>query len=248
MLIMPDTSPRGDEVPNDDAYDLGQGAGFYLNATQAPRRQHFRMYDYLNEELPTLIASNFKVSDRQAIMGHSMGGHGALVLALRNPHRFASVSAFAPIVNPAAVPWGVKAFSAYLGEDREQWRQYDSCLLMAASPAQLPILIDQGDSDQFLADQLQPEQLEAVAQQANWPLTLRIQPGYDHSYFLSPLLWKITCASMRSICWHKKRALLLVRARSALQGGHGRPFTFSEVVIHRRSSGGHLRYSRNHRG
>ncbi|MDU5192495.1 S-formylglutathione hydrolase [Mixta calida] len=183
VLIMPDTSPRGDEVPNDDAYDLGQGAGFYLNATQAPWRQHFRMYDYLNEELPTLIASNFKVSDRQAIMGHSMGGHGALVLALRNPHRFASVSAFAPIVNPAAVPWGVKAFSAYLGEDREQWRQYDSCLLMAASPAQLPILIDQGDSDQFLADQLQPEQLEAVAQQANWPLTLRIQPGYDHSYF-----------------------------------------------------------------
>ena len=160
------------------------------------------MYDYLNEELPTLIASNFKVSDRQAIMGHSMGGHGALVLALRNPHRFASVSAFAPIVNPAAVPWGVKAFSAYLGEDREQWRQYDSCLLMAASPAQLPILIDQGDSDQFLADQLQPEQLEAVAQQANWPLTLRIQPGYDHSYFLSPLCGRspaLPCAASAGI-------------------------------------------------
>ncbi|MFC0141998.1 S-formylglutathione hydrolase [Erwinia mallotivora] len=183
VLVMPDTSPRGEGVADNEGYDLGQGAGFYLNATQMPWKTHYRMYDYLHEELPALIAGNFHVSDRQAIMGHSMGGHGALALALRNPQQFTSVSAFAPIVNPAEVPWGQKAFRAYLGEDAEQWRQYDSCWLMQQTSARLPMLIDQGDSDQFLADQLRPELLETIAGEKAYPLTVRIQPGYGHSYF-----------------------------------------------------------------
>lgn len=183
VLVMPDTSPRGEVVPNDEAYDLGQGAGFYLNATQAPWDAHFRMYDYLTEELPALIAGNFNVSERQAIMGHSMGGHGALMLALRNPQRFVSASAFAPIVNPSQVPWGEKAFTAYLGEDRSLWEAWDSCSLLQQATQPLPMLLDQGDSDQFLADQLRPERLEAIAQEKGYPLTVRIQPGYDHSYY-----------------------------------------------------------------
>ena len=141
------------------------------------------MFDYLSEELPALVADNFNVSDRQSVMGHSMGGHGALVLALRLGGRFASASAFAPIVNPAEVPWGQKAFTAYLGEDRQTWREWDSCLLMRDVDQRLPILIDQGDSDQFLADQLRPDRLEAVAREQGFPLELRVQPGYDHSYF-----------------------------------------------------------------
>ncbi|WP_313667973.1 S-formylglutathione hydrolase [Atlantibacter sp.] len=185
VLVMPDTSPRGDEVADADGYDLGKGAGFYLNATQAPWAAHYRMYDYLRDELPALIQSHFNVSGRCAISGHSMGGHGALIMALKNPGRFTSVSAFAPIVNPVRVPWGQKAFSAYLGEDQSQWAAWDSCALMAQASAeqQLPTLVDQGDNDQFLADQLQPAQLAEVARQTGWPLTLRIQPGYDHSYF-----------------------------------------------------------------
>lgn len=183
VLVMPDTSPRGDAVADDESYDLGQGAGFYLNATQAPWNTHFRMYDYISDELPALIADNFHISDRQAIMGHSMGGHGAIMLALRNPDKYASASAFAPIVNPAEVPWGQKAFSAYLGDDRQAWCEYDSCWLMRQTTHQLPVLIDQGDSDQFLADQLHPERLEAIAQEKAFPLNVRIQPGYDHSYF-----------------------------------------------------------------
>ena len=186
VLVMPDTSPRGDDVPNDENYDLGQGAGFYLNATRAPWNAHFRMYDYVIDELPQIIAGHFSVSDKQSICGHSMGGHGALVLALRNPQRFRSVSAFAPIVNPCQVPWGRKAFSAYLGDDENQWLQYDSCHLLNALPKDqqpFPILIDQGDDDQFLADQLQPAKLVELARQQGWPLQIRIQPGYDHSYF-----------------------------------------------------------------
>ncbi|WP_034915967.1 MULTISPECIES: S-formylglutathione hydrolase [Erwinia] len=183
VLVMPDTSPRGEGVANDEGYDLGQGAGFYLNATRAPWAAHFHMYDYLSEELPTLIADNFHVSERQAIMGHSMGGHGALMLALRAPERFVSASAFAPIVNPADVPWGRKAFSAYLGDSVETWLPYDSCWLMRQAKAAVPMLIDQGDSDQFLADQLHPERLEEIAREKGFPLTVRIQPGYDHSYF-----------------------------------------------------------------
>lgn len=185
VLVMPDTSPRGDQVANDDGYDLGQGAGFYLNATQQPWASHFRMYDYLRDELPALIQSQFNVSDRCAISGHSMGGHGALIMALKNPGKYTSISAFAPIVNPCRIPWGEKAFSAYLGEDKSLWAEWDSCALMLASRPEdaIPTLIDQGDNDQFLADQLQPAVLAETARQTAWPMTLRIQPGYDHSYY-----------------------------------------------------------------
>ena len=184
-LVMPDTSPRGDDVADDAGYDLGKGAGFYLNATQAPWAAHFRMYDYLRDELPQLINNQFQVADRCAISGHSMGGHGALIMALKNPGRFTSVSAFAPIVNPCKVPWGQKAFSAYLGDDEATWQEWDSCALMQASQAgdAIPTLIDQGDADQFLGTQLQPAVLAEAARQKQWPLSLRIQPGYDHSYY-----------------------------------------------------------------
>ncbi|EOA4337553.1 S-formylglutathione hydrolase [Klebsiella aerogenes] len=184
-LVMPDTSPRGDDVADDAGYDLGKGAGFYLNATQAPWAAHFRMYDYLRDKLPQLINNQFQVADRCAISGHSMGGHGALIMALKNPGRFTSVSAFAPIVNPCKVPWGQKAFSAYLGDDEATWQEWDSCALMQASQAgdAIPTLIDQGDADQFLGTQLQPAVLAEAARQKQWPLSLRIQPGYDHSYY-----------------------------------------------------------------
>ncbi|HEY4435411.1 MAG TPA: S-formylglutathione hydrolase [Lelliottia sp.] len=184
-LVMPDTSPRGDDVADDAGYDLGKGAGFYLNATQEPWASHYRMYDYIRDELPTLIKAQFAVSDRAAISGHSMGGHGALILALKNPGTFTSVSAFAPIVNPTQVPWGQKAFSNYLGNDESTWQEWDSCALMQASQSQdaIPTLIDQGDADQFLANQLQPAVLAEVARQKSWPLTLRIQEGHDHSYY-----------------------------------------------------------------
>lgn len=184
-LVMPDTSPRGDDVADAEGYDLGKGAGFYLNASEAPWASHYRMYDYLRDELPGVIAENFRVADRCSISGHSMGGHGALIMALKNPGRFRSVSAFAPIVNPAAVPWGKKAFTAYLGEDENLWREWDSCALMEnAAPEQaIPTLIDQGDSDPFFGEQLQPERLDEAAREAGWPLTLRMQPGYDHSYW-----------------------------------------------------------------
>ncbi|ATG01814.1 carboxylesterase [Lelliottia amnigena] len=184
-LVMPDTSPRGDDVADDAGYDLGKGAGFYLNATQQPWASHYRMYDYIRNELPALIAAEFDVGDRCAISGHSMGGHGALIMALKNPGMFTSVSAFAPIVNPTQVPWGQKAFSHYLGEDTDKWQEWDSCALMQASQPgdAIPTLIDQGDADQFLANQLQPAVLAEVARQKAWPLTLRIQPGHDHSYY-----------------------------------------------------------------
>ncbi|WP_052285150.1 S-formylglutathione hydrolase [Kluyvera genomosp. 1] len=185
VLVMPDTSPRGEDVANDAGYDLGQGAGFYLNATQAPWSGHFRMYDYLRNELPALIEAEFNVSTRRAISGHSMGGHGALMLALKNPGHYCSASAFAPIVNPSRVPWGQKAFSAYLGDDKARWAEWDSTELLLASRSTdaIPMLIDQGDNDQFLADQLQPAVFAEAARQKDWPLTLRIQPGYDHSYY-----------------------------------------------------------------
>lgn len=184
-LVMPDTSPRGDEVADDAGYDLGKGAGFYLNATEQPWARHYRMYDYIRDELPALIQSEFAVSERCAISGHSMGGHGALILALKNPGKFTSVSAFAPIVNPTQVPWGQKAFTHYLGNDEAKWQEWDSCALMLASDSAnaIPMLIDQGDADQFLAGQLQPAVFAEAARQKEWPLTLRIQPGYDHSYY-----------------------------------------------------------------
>ena len=185
VLVMPDTSPRGDKVADAESYDLGKGAGFYLNATQSPWAEHYRMYDYISDELPKLVQEHFNVADRAAISGHSMGGHGALIVALKNPGKYASVSAFAPIVNPCRVPWGQKAFNAYLGEDQKTWQEWDSCALMLQSdPTKaIPMLIDQGDSDQFLADQLQPAVLAEAARQADWPLTLRVQSGFDHSYW-----------------------------------------------------------------
>jgi len=184
-LVMPDTSPRGDDVADDAGYDLGKGAGFYLNATEQPWASHYRMYDYIRDELPALIQAEFAVNDRCAISGHSMGGHGALIMALKNPGKYTSVSAFAPIVNPTQVPWGQKAFTHYLGKDETKWQEWDSCALMLASDSAnaIPMLIDQGDADQFLAGQLQPAVFAEAARQKDWPLTLRIQPGYDHSYY-----------------------------------------------------------------
>ena len=183
VLVVPDTSPRGDGVANDDAYDLGQGAGFYLNATRAPWAAHYRMFDYIVDELPALVEASFPVTDARAISGHSMGGHGALVVALRNPGRYRSVSAFSPIVAPMRTPWGEKAFSAYLGDDRAAWAQWDATELVRQATEQLPLLVDQGDADEFLATQLQPQLLQAACAATGHPLILRLQPGYDHSYY-----------------------------------------------------------------
>lgn len=185
IIVAPDTSPRGADVPDDPdkAYDFGLGAGFYLNATQQPWSRHYRMYDYVVSELPELIEANFPVSDKRGISGHSMGGHGALVCALKNPGRYQSVSAFAPIANPVDCPWGEKAFTGYLGTDRSRWREWDACSLIGKAQEKLPILVDQGDRDDFMANQLKPGALESAAKAAEHPLTLRIQPGYDHSYY-----------------------------------------------------------------
>ncbi len=185
ILIAPDTSPRGCNLPGeDDSYDFGSGAGFYLNATQEPWTQHYRMYDYVVSELPEAIAANFPIlATHQGIMGHSMGGYGALMIALRNPGRFKSVSAFAPIVAPSQVPWGKKAFTHYLGNNMTDWLAYDPTHLVKGAPEKLPILIDQGDADSFLKEQLQPQLFAIACEAVNHPLTLRMQPGYDHSYY-----------------------------------------------------------------
>ncbi len=183
MVVAPDTSPRGEGVPDDDAYDLGQGAGFYVNATQEPWAKHFRMYDYVVDELPALIEAHFPATDVRSVFGHSMGGHGALIVALKNPGRYRSVSAFSPIVAPSQVPWGHKALGAYLGPDPSEWAAWDACELVRTAEQRLPILIDQGDADGFLAEQLQPERLTAVCAEFGHPVTLRMQPGYDHSYY-----------------------------------------------------------------
>lgn len=186
-IVAPDTSPRGDGVPDDEngAYDFGLGAGFYVNATQAPFNQHYQMYDYVVNELPKLIEANFPVTQQRAISGHSMGGHGALSIALKNSDRYSSVSAFSPIANPVNCPWGQKAFNGYLGGDKQDWLQYDSSELMKYSAAnkQLPALVDQGDADNFLEEQLMPDALQAAANLSGYPLTLRIHAGYDHSYY-----------------------------------------------------------------
>lgn len=185
VIVAPDTSPRGPEVPDDaeGAWDFGLGAGFYLNATQQPWARHYQMHDYVVHELPALVEAHFPVSQRRGISGHSMGGHGALVCALRNPGRYQSVSAFAPISNPSNCPWGEKAFSRYLGEDRARWREWDACALLAEATDKLPILIDQGDRDDFLDSQLKPQLLQAQAKAHEHPLWFRLQPGYDHSYY-----------------------------------------------------------------
>jgi S-formylglutathione hydrolase len=183
-IVAPDTSPRGTDHPGEhDSYDFGSGAGFYVNATEAPWAENYRMYDYVVDELPALIEAHFPVTDQRAISGHSMGGHGALICALKNPGRYRSVSAFAPISNPINCPWGEKAFSGYLGADRETWKAWDSCELIASAPERLPLLVDQGEADDFLAEQLKPQALQAACEAAGHPLELRLQPGYDHSYF-----------------------------------------------------------------
>jgi S-formylglutathione hydrolase len=185
MLVAPDTSPRGVNLPGeDDTYDFGSGAGFYVDATEAPWSAHYRMYRYVTEELPALIMGNFPGDAlRQGVFGHSMGGHGALVCALRNPGLYKSVSAFAPIVAPTQVPWGEKAFSGYLGADRAGWRHYDACELIRDGARAPDILIDQGTADGFLEEQLRPELLRETCAAAGQPLTLRLQDGYDHSYY-----------------------------------------------------------------
>lgn len=186
IVVAPDTSPRGEDVANDPAYDLGQGAGFYVDAVREPWAPHFRMESYITDELIALIDAEFPTSGARSIFGHSMGGHGALTLALRHPGLFRSVSAFAPISSPTRCPWGEKAFGAYLGDDRAEWAAHDAALLIeggAARGVYDDILIDQGDADPFLAEQLKPELLEAAARAAGQKITLRMQPGYDHSYF-----------------------------------------------------------------
>jgi len=206
ILVGPDTSPRGPdnsggEVPDDEAYDFGQGAGFYLDATEAPWATHFQMRSYVERELPELIADGFAMADlgRQGISGHSMGGHGALTISLRNPGRFRSTSAFAPIVSPMNCPWGEKALGGYLGEDRQKWREYDACALIEDG-ARLPgLLVDQGRADNFLDEQLNTRLLDAACRKADIPATIRMQEGYDHSYFF------VSSFIDDHITWHAER-------------------------------------------
>ena len=201
ILVAPDTSPRGDDVPDDDAYDFGKGAGFYVDATEEPWAANFRMRSYVEDELPALIAAEFPVADmaRQGIFGHSMGGHGALTIALRNPDRFRSVSAFAPIVAPLHCAWGEKALGGYLGADRTTWRAYDACALIEDGARVADILVDQGDADGFLVEQLKPDLLAAACKAAGIDLTLRMQTGYDHSYtFISTFM-------ADHVAWHAER-------------------------------------------
>ncbi|WP_299263881.1 S-formylglutathione hydrolase [uncultured Psychrosphaera sp.] len=182
-IVAPDTSPRGEDVANDEGYDLGQGAGFYVNATQAPWNRHYQMYDYVVNELPELVESLFPVTSKRSISGHSMGGHGALTIGMLNPERYCSISAFSPICNPINSPWGIKAFTTYLGEDKSDWKQHDASELMKVATKLIPTKVDQGGADNFLAEQLKPEVLEAAAKVSGYPLELTIHDGYDHSYY-----------------------------------------------------------------
>lgn len=184
-IVCPDTSPRGEGVADDadGAYDFGLGAGFYLNATQAPWNCHYHMYDYVVQELPAVIEANFPVTQVRSISGHSMGGHGALTIGIKNPQAYRAISAFSPICHPSQCPWGQKAFTGYLGPEQSLWREYDATLLLQERGCNLPILVDQGSDDNFLAEQLMPEALEAAAQAQQVNFTLRMQPGYDHSYY-----------------------------------------------------------------
>jgi S-formylglutathione hydrolase len=200
VFVAPDTSPRGDGVPDDDAYDFGQGAGFYVDAMQEPWAKNFRMRSYIEKELPALVAQHFPVEmDSQGITGHSMGGHGALTIALRNPGRFRSTSAFAPIVSPINCPWGQKAFGGYLGEDVAAWRQYDACALIKQG-ARLPeLLVDQGTADTWLDGQLKTHLLDEACRKADIPATIRMQEGYDHSYFF------VSTFMAEHVEWHAER-------------------------------------------
>ncbi|MFM2300453.1 MAG: S-formylglutathione hydrolase [Pseudomonadota bacterium] len=199
-LIAPDTSPRGDAVPDDEGYDFGKGAGFYVDATQAPWATHFKMRSYIEQELPALVAQQFPLDmGRQGITGHSMGGHGALTIALRNPDRFRSVSAFSPIVSPLNCPWGEKALTGYIGTDKAAWREYDACALIEDG-ARLPdLLVDQGDADNFLHEQLKTGLLVMATKKAGIPATIRMQPGYDHSYYF------ISTFMAEHVRWHAAR-------------------------------------------
>ena len=201
VFVAPDTSPRGDGVPDAEGYDFGQGAGFYVDATQAPWAEHFNMRAYVEDELIALLADRFPQADtaRLGITGHSMGGHGALTIALRNPERFRSVSAFAPICAPSRVPWGEKALGGYLGEDRAAWARHDAVALIEAGARVADILVDQGTDDQFLEEQLRPDLLQAACEQAGIPLTLRMQAGYDHSYYF------IGSFMAEHVAWHAER-------------------------------------------
>ncbi|MGO3296703.1 MAG: S-formylglutathione hydrolase [Marinobacter sp.] len=183
-IICPDTSPRGVNLPGeDDSYDFGSGAGFYINATQQPWAPHYRMYDYVVKELPQLVENELPLTDKRSISGHSMGGHGALICALRNPGRYASVSAFAPIAHPTKCPWGEKAFKGYLGDNPKSWEEWDATLLIPEASERLALLIDQGTADNFLENQLNPDALVEACEQNNHPIELRMRDGYDHSYF-----------------------------------------------------------------
>jgi len=200
ILVAPDTSPRGEGVADAPEYDFGQGAGFYVDATQAPWSAHFRMRSYIEQELPALIAAEFPADmARQGITGHSMGGHGALTIGLRNPDRFRSVSAFAPIVAPSQVPWGRKALAGYLGDDPAAWRAHDAVALIEDGARVEELLVDQGDADSFLTDQLRPDLLETACRDAGIALTLRMQPGYDHSYYF------ISTFLADHLRWHAER-------------------------------------------
>lgn len=200
IFVAPDTSPRGDEVPDDEGYDFGKGAGFYVDATQEPWAANFRMRSYIETELPGIIAAEFPADmGRQGITGHSMGGHGALTIALRNPGRFRSVSAFSPIVSPLNCPWGEKALTGYLGGDRADWRQYDACALIEDG-ARLPdLLVDQGTADGFLEEQLKTQLLVQACERAGQPATIRMHEGYDHSYYF------ISTFMADHVAWHAKR-------------------------------------------
>ncbi|MBA3730292.1 MAG: S-formylglutathione hydrolase [Sphingomonas sp.] len=200
VFVAPDTSPRGDGVADAEEWDFGKGAGFYVDATQEPWARHYRMWTYVTDELPSLVASEFPVDmERQGITGHSMGGHGALTVALRHPGRFRSVSAFAPIVAPSQVPWGRKAFGSYLGEDQTEWRSHDSVALIEDGARVDALLIDIGEGDPFLSEQLRPELLEAACEAAGIRLTLRRHAGYDHSYYF------ISSFMADHVRWHAER-------------------------------------------
>lgn len=200
VFIAPDTSPRGEGVSDDEAYDFGQGAGFYVDATREPWAAHFRMRSYIEQELPSLIAAHFPVDmDRQGITGHSMGGHGALTISLRNPGRFRSTSAFAPIVSPLNCPWGQKALTGYLGEDMAAWRQYDACALIKQGGRLPDLLVDQGTADNFLNEQLKTHLLDEACRKADIPAQIRMQEGYDHSYFF------ISTFMAEHVAWHAER-------------------------------------------
>ncbi len=200
IFVAPDTSPRGDDVPDDDAYDFGKGAGFYVDATQEPWAKNFRMRSYIESELPALLAQHFPVDmARQSITGHSMGGHGALTVALRNPGRFRSVSAFSPIVSPLNCPWGDKALTGYIGADRDAWREYDACALIEDGARVPDLLVDQGTADGFLDDQLRTVLLVEACEKAGQPATIRMQDGYDHSYYF------ISTFMPEHVAWHAER-------------------------------------------